>query len=323
MADTGGLQSSPFMGSSELASKLFPFLGDCDILNLAGMLGPPRLLFTIKEETKEDIDFEDTKSKNGRSRRASRASSEFLPPIDSESITSVETSFVTPPSSPFLAALSTSPPFGADKEAPLSPRLLAKSVNMVSADEFSSSFSSSSSETITPPFPSSPPSLRRLSMLVEESSSSSSSSSSSATPFTASPQMPSHSTCWNRSLLDVFSEIPPPSSLMLYQNRVYPVETSFEVSASITRDQFPTERFRQNHKAGSLLPEDSRINSFCCREGYPPDSPCQPPPSQNANDLPTAITQSWPSSPTSALLSAQCSPNFTSTTFCPSDVSSN
>ncbi|KAJ7298221.1 hypothetical protein O6H91_10G055000 [Diphasiastrum complanatum] len=81
---------------AELVTKLFPLgvNGDMSVMQLNQLLGPPRLLFTIKEETKEDLDSEDAKSKD-RSR-----STECIIFISSEYATPEETPFATPPSSP-------------------------------------------------------------------------------------------------------------------------------------------------------------------------------------------------------------------------------
>ncbi|GAB4860175.1 hypothetical protein Ancab_011653 [Ancistrocladus abbreviatus] len=66
---------------------------------IMGMHGPPRFLFTIKEETKEDLESDDGKSKgDNRSRKGSRTRSL------SDLILAVETPFLSPLSSPPLKA---------------------------------------------------------------------------------------------------------------------------------------------------------------------------------------------------------------------------
>lgn len=68
-----------------------PFGDDAMDNEFIGLCGPPRFLFTIKEETKEDLESEDGKSK---SRRGSRTRSL------SDLCLSVETPFLTPLASP-------------------------------------------------------------------------------------------------------------------------------------------------------------------------------------------------------------------------------
>lgn len=67
---------------------------ESELMRIHNLQGPPRFLFTIKEETKEDLESEDGKSKGGRSRRGSkgRSLSDVLFPV--------ETPFLTPLSSP-------------------------------------------------------------------------------------------------------------------------------------------------------------------------------------------------------------------------------
>ncbi|CAL5365891.1 unnamed protein product [Camellia sinensis] len=61
------------------------------------LMGPPRFLFTIKEETKEDLESEDGKSRgDNKSRKGSRTRSLS----ESEVIFTVETPFLTPIASP-------------------------------------------------------------------------------------------------------------------------------------------------------------------------------------------------------------------------------
>ncbi|RRT43965.1 hypothetical protein B296_00050203 [Ensete ventricosum] len=48
---------------------------EAELMRLHGLAGPPRFLFTIKEETKEELESEDGRSRGGRSRRSSRGKS--------------------------------------------------------------------------------------------------------------------------------------------------------------------------------------------------------------------------------------------------------
>ncbi|XP_043698979.1 uncharacterized protein LOC122649804 [Telopea speciosissima] len=66
---------------------------DLELMMLHNLAGPPRFLFTIKEETKEDLESEDGKSRGDRSRKGSRSRS-------LSEILTVETPFLTPLSSP-------------------------------------------------------------------------------------------------------------------------------------------------------------------------------------------------------------------------------
>ncbi|KAJ8566113.1 hypothetical protein K7X08_030590 [Anisodus acutangulus] len=72
-----------------------PFGDDAMDNEFMGLCGPPRFLFTIKEETKEDLECEDGKSKNeNKSRKGSRTRSL------SDLCLSIETPFLTPLASP-------------------------------------------------------------------------------------------------------------------------------------------------------------------------------------------------------------------------------
>lgn len=48
---------------------------ESEIMRLHNLMGPPRFLFTIKEETREDLESEDGKSRGDRSRKGSRTRS--------------------------------------------------------------------------------------------------------------------------------------------------------------------------------------------------------------------------------------------------------
>ncbi|XP_057979797.1 uncharacterized protein LOC131165767 [Malania oleifera] len=68
---------------------------EAELMRLHHLAGPPRFLFTIKEETKEDLESEDGKSKgDAKSRKGSRSRS------FSDLLVTVETPFLTPLASP-------------------------------------------------------------------------------------------------------------------------------------------------------------------------------------------------------------------------------
>ncbi|CAK9181491.1 unnamed protein product [Ilex paraguariensis] len=67
---------------------------DSELMRLHNLQGPPRFLFTIKEETKEDLESEDGKSRGDRSRKGSRSKSL------SDLILTVDTPYLTPLASP-------------------------------------------------------------------------------------------------------------------------------------------------------------------------------------------------------------------------------
>ncbi|KAA8539446.1 hypothetical protein F0562_026138 [Nyssa sinensis] len=80
-----------------------------ELMRLQTLSGPPRFLFTIKEETKEDLESEDGKSRGDKSGKGSRGRSlsdllltvetPFLTPLDSPS-------YFTPPLTPMDSSLS-------------------------------------------------------------------------------------------------------------------------------------------------------------------------------------------------------------------------
>uniref|UniRef100_A0A1D1YFI9 50S ribosomal protein L9 n=1 Tax=Anthurium amnicola TaxID=1678845 RepID=A0A1D1YFI9_9ARAE len=85
--------------SSSKALLTKPFLGgedgvDAELMRLHSLSGPPRFLFTIKEETKEDLESEDGKSRGDRSRKGSRGRSL------SDVFLATESPFLTPLASP-------------------------------------------------------------------------------------------------------------------------------------------------------------------------------------------------------------------------------
>lgn len=69
---------------------------ESELMRLHNLCGPPRFLFTIKEETKEDLESDDGKSRGDRSRKGSRTRSL------SDIIIAVDTPFLTPLPSPPL-----------------------------------------------------------------------------------------------------------------------------------------------------------------------------------------------------------------------------
>lgn len=69
---------------------------ESELMRLHNLAGPPRFLFTIKEETKEDLESEDGKSRGDRSRKGSRTRSL------SDLTVAVDTPFLTPLASPPL-----------------------------------------------------------------------------------------------------------------------------------------------------------------------------------------------------------------------------
>ncbi|XP_058099153.1 uncharacterized protein LOC131243669 [Magnolia sinica] len=89
------LQIQP--NNDDMRFLLKPIAGegvDGEIMRLHNLCGPPRFLFTIKEETKEDMESDDGRSKGDRSKKGSRSRSL------SDVVLSIETPFLTPLSSP-------------------------------------------------------------------------------------------------------------------------------------------------------------------------------------------------------------------------------
>ncbi|KAK7402183.1 hypothetical protein VNO78_14238 [Psophocarpus tetragonolobus] len=80
----------------DLLQKSFGEEGvESELMRLHNLAGPPRFLFPIKEETKEDLESEDAKSRGDRSRKGSRTRSL------SDIMLTIDTPFLTPvPSSP-------------------------------------------------------------------------------------------------------------------------------------------------------------------------------------------------------------------------------
>ncbi|CAM8913161.1 unnamed protein product [Rhodiola kirilowii] len=86
--------SDPEMGSSRnlLLKQSAEESVESELMRLHNLAGPPRFLFTIKEETKEDLDSEDRSRKGSRTRSLSdvivTCETPFLTPIASPKITS-------------------------------------------------------------------------------------------------------------------------------------------------------------------------------------------------------------------------------------------
>ncbi|KAE8688880.1 hypothetical protein F3Y22_tig00110954pilonHSYRG00195 [Hibiscus syriacus] len=66
---------------------------ESELMRLHNLAGPPRFLFTIKEETKEDLDSEDGRSRGDKSRKGSRTRSL------SDLILAIDTPMASPPPS--------------------------------------------------------------------------------------------------------------------------------------------------------------------------------------------------------------------------------
>ncbi|XP_034688970.1 uncharacterized protein LOC117916873 [Vitis riparia] len=94
----GDDEQDPELGSGkDLLLKAFGEEGvESELMRLHNLAGPPRFLFTIKEETKEDLESDDGKSKGDRSRTASRTRSL------SDVLVAIDTPFLTPLASPPL-----------------------------------------------------------------------------------------------------------------------------------------------------------------------------------------------------------------------------
>ncbi|XP_052184320.1 uncharacterized protein LOC127796291 [Diospyros lotus] len=98
---SNGYETDPELGSANgnFLGKGFGEEGvESEIMRLHNLCGPPRFLFTIKEETREDLESDDGKSRGDRSRRGSRTRSL------SDFLVAVETPNLTPLASPTLKA---------------------------------------------------------------------------------------------------------------------------------------------------------------------------------------------------------------------------
>jgi hypothetical protein len=105
---TGTLVHEPEAQLQMQSSKDFllkPFGEDsmeAEFLRLQDLSGPPRFLFTIIEETKEDLESEDGKSRGDRSEKESRSRSlsDLLPTVETPYLTPLASPFFTPPLTP-------------------------------------------------------------------------------------------------------------------------------------------------------------------------------------------------------------------------------
>lgn len=97
-AAVNGHEPDPELGySKDLLLKTYEEEGvESELMRLHNLAGPPRFLFTIKEESKEDLESEDGKSRGDRSRKGSRTRSL------SDLIIAADTPFLTPLASPSL-----------------------------------------------------------------------------------------------------------------------------------------------------------------------------------------------------------------------------
>ncbi|KAJ4725833.1 Transmembrane protein [Melia azedarach] len=91
-------EPDPELGTSkDLLLKAFGEEGEVsELMRLHNLVGPPRFLFTIKEETKEDLESDDGKSRGDRSIRRSRTRSL------SDLMVTVDSPFLTPLASPTI-----------------------------------------------------------------------------------------------------------------------------------------------------------------------------------------------------------------------------
>lgn len=153
---------------TDFMAKFFPAEGmDNELMRLHSLLGPPRILFTIKEETKEDLDSEDGRSRKSRRGSRSKSLSDLLAHIGggSGTITPINnTPFVTPPSSPPFCTPMATPPLTplTPLHSSLFPHLSVvhnkQQLRLSSLIEVSRSCSSSSSSSASSSLPSSFPS---------------------------------------------------------------------------------------------------------------------------------------------------------------------
>ncbi|GKV08146.1 hypothetical protein SLEP1_g19821 [Rubroshorea leprosula] len=94
----GDLESDPELGSNkDLLLKAFGGEEgvEAELMRLHNLAGPPRFLFTIKEETKEDLESDDGRSRGDRSRKGSRTGS-FMGDL----VLTVDNPFLSPLASP-------------------------------------------------------------------------------------------------------------------------------------------------------------------------------------------------------------------------------
>ncbi|XP_044504410.1 uncharacterized protein LOC123224768 [Mangifera indica] len=91
-----GHEPDPELGTSkDLLLKAVGEEGEvAELMRIHNLAGPPRFLFTIKEETKEDMESDDGKSRGDRSRKGSRTKSlsDLLVTVDSPFLTPLASS---------------------------------------------------------------------------------------------------------------------------------------------------------------------------------------------------------------------------------------
>eukprot|EP00252_Welwitschia_mirabilis_P012202 TRINITY_DN27108_c0_g1_i1.p1 TRINITY_DN27108_c0_g1~~TRINITY_DN27108_c0_g1_i1.p1 ORF type:complete len:358 (-),score=74.18 TRINITY_DN27108_c0_g1_i1:395-1468(-) len=132
---------------------------DTEIMRLHSLLGPPRVLFTIKEETKEDLDSEDGRSKKSRRGSRNRSLSDLLGHIGGTTVTPLDSSsntpYATPPSSPPFSTPMATPPLTPLAPYPPLHMPTTKSLRLSPLSDASRTSSSTSSASVSSSFPSS------------------------------------------------------------------------------------------------------------------------------------------------------------------------
>ncbi|KAK3023278.1 hypothetical protein RJ639_044249 [Escallonia herrerae] len=97
---SNGHEQDPEIGGGTGKDLLLKGFGEegveSELMRLHNLCGPPRFLFTIKEETREDLESDDGKSRGERSRKGSRTRSL------SDLVGAIETPSFTPLASPTL-----------------------------------------------------------------------------------------------------------------------------------------------------------------------------------------------------------------------------
>lgn len=103
--DVNGPEADPEMGSGKdfLLKTNGEESVESELMRLHNLAGPPRFLFTIKEETREDLESDDGKSRGDRSRKGSRTRSL------SDMFVGVDNPFLTPLASPPLRSPTSNP----------------------------------------------------------------------------------------------------------------------------------------------------------------------------------------------------------------------
>ncbi|KAB1220585.1 hypothetical protein CJ030_MR3G015838 [Morella rubra] len=103
--DVNGPEADPEMGSGKdfLLKTNGEESVESELMQLHNLAGPPRFLFTIKEETREDLESDDGKSRGDRSRKGSRTRSL------SDMFVGVDNPLLTPLASPPLRSPTSNP----------------------------------------------------------------------------------------------------------------------------------------------------------------------------------------------------------------------